>query len=233
VETRKAAEAAAFAVLAGSPRRLRAFRDLLAETQRLVPLREEQTSELTLPWPVMRRAVLRIGEELVRLGAITAADDVFFLTRAEALGALRGSSLPATVDVAQRRATREEQAKLVPPPFVGQVNRAIRAMPGAFTRMVGGFRSELALVTGSPASPGRATGSVRVIRGPNEFDQLQLGEILVAAHGSGWTPLFTCRRGVTDVAAPRRTPDHCPRVRHPGWSEQRRHGPPAHGDVRP
>ena len=122
------------------------------------PVREEQTSELTLPWPVMRRAVLRIGEALVRLGAITAADDVFFLTRAEALAALRGSPLPATVDVAQRRATREEQAKLVPPPFVGKVNRAIRAMPGAFTRMVGGSRSERALVTGSPASPGRATG---------------------------------------------------------------------------
>ena len=90
------------------------------------------------------------GRQLVRLGAITAADDVFFLTRAEALAALRGSSLPATVDLAQRRATREEQATLVPPPFVGKVNRAIRAMPGAFTRMVGGSRSERALVTGSP-----------------------------------------------------------------------------------
>ena len=203
VETRKAAEAAAFAVLADSPKRLRAFRDLLAETQRLVPVREEQTSELTLPWPVMRRAVLRIGEALVRLGAITAADDVFFLTRAEALAALRGSPLPATVDVAQRRATREEQAKLVPPPFVGKVNRAIRAMPGAFTRMVGGSRSEHALVTGSPASPGRATGIVRVIRGPGEFDQLQDGEILVAPlTAPGWTPLFTRAAAVvTDVGS--------------------------------
>ncbi len=203
VETRKAAEAAAFAVLADSPRRLRGFRDLLAETQRIVPVREEQTREFTLAWPVMRRAVLRIGEALVRLGAISAADDVFFLTRTEALAALRGTPLPATVDIAERRATREAQARLVPPPFVGNVNRAMRAMPGAFTRMVGGSRSELALVSGSPASPGRATGSVRVIRGPDEFDQLQPGEILVAPlTAPGWTPLFTRAAAVvTDVGS--------------------------------
>jgi pyruvate,water dikinase len=62
VESRHAAEMAAFRVLASSPRRLRSFRRLLAETQHLVPIREEQTRELTLAWPVMRRAVLRIGE---------------------------------------------------------------------------------------------------------------------------------------------------------------------------
>ena len=124
----------------------------------MVVVRDEQTREFTLAWPVMRRAVLRIGEALVARGALDAADDVFFLTRTEALAALGGTPLPATVDVAARRATREEQAKLLPPPFVGTVNRAMRSMPGAFARMVGASRSERALVSGSPASPGRATG---------------------------------------------------------------------------
>jgi len=151
----------------------------------------------------MRRAVIRIGEALVDQGAIAAADDVYFLTRTEALSALRGTPLPPTVDITERRATREEQAKLVPPPFVGRVNRAMRAMPGAFTRMVGGSRSELALVTGSPASPGQVTGVVRVIRGPAEFDQLQPGEILVAPlTAPGWTPLFSRAAAVvTDVGS--------------------------------
>ena len=61
VRQREAAEAAAEAVLAESPRRLRKFRQLLADSQHLVLIREEQTAELTLPWPVMRRAVQRIG----------------------------------------------------------------------------------------------------------------------------------------------------------------------------
>ena len=203
VETRRTAEAAATAALAGSPKRLAAFKTLLAETQRLVPIREEQTRELTLAWPVMRRAVVRIGEALVERRAIDKADDVFFLTRAEALAGIAGEALPLSVDVAGRRAIREEQAKLVPPNFVGNVSRFMRSMPGAFARMIGAKRSERAIVSGSPASPGRVAGAVRVIRGPDEFDQLEPGEILVAPlTAPAWTPLFTRAAAVvTDVGS--------------------------------
>ena len=203
VETRRAAEAAAFAALVGSPKRQASFKILLAETQRMVPIREEQTRELTLAWPVMRRGVVRIGEALVGLGTIAHPEDIFFLTRSEALTALGGESLPPSVDVAQRRATREEQAKLVPPMWVGRVSRAFRSMPGAFARMVGAKPSDRAIVSGSPASPGRATGAVRVIRGPDDFDQLQPGEILVAPlTAPAWTPLFTRAAAVvTDVGS--------------------------------
>jgi phosphohistidine swiveling domain-containing protein len=203
VETRQAAEAAAFAILAGSPKRLRAFKSLLAETQRLVPVREEQTRELTIAWPVMRRAVVRIGEALVGLGAIAAREDVFFLTRTEALTALGGEALPTIVNVAERRATRESQARLVPPSFVGEVSRFMRSMPDMFARMIGADPSDRAIVSGSPASPGRATGAVRVIRGTAEFDDLQPGEILVAPlTAPAWTPLFTRAAAVvTDVGS--------------------------------
>ena len=48
-----------------------------------------------------------------------------------------------------------------------------------------------ALVIGSPASPGTATGPVRVIREPSEFDRLRPGEILVCPYTNpSWTPLF-------------------------------------------
>jgi phosphoenolpyruvate synthase/pyruvate phosphate dikinase len=70
-------------------------------------------------------------------------------------------------------------------------------------RLVGAVRSDTALVSGTPASPGRATGLVRVVRGAQDFDQLQLGEILVAPlTAPAWTPLFTRAAGVvTDVGS--------------------------------
>jgi rifampicin phosphotransferase len=204
VAAREAAEAEAFRALAASPRRLRTFRRLLAETQHLVPLREAQVGELTIAWPAMRRAVLRIGEALTAEGVIGAPDDVFFLTQAEALTVLRGGPLRPAVDVAARQALRDEQARLVPPLLVGRVSRGLRwVWEELFPRLVGAVRSERAIVSGAPASPGRASGSVRVIRGPHQFNELLPGEVLVAPlTAPAWTPLFTRAAAVvTDVGS--------------------------------
>ena len=203
VETRRHAEEAAFRALASSPRRLSAFRRLLADAQHLVPVREEQVAELTIAWPVMRRAVVRIGEELVARGLIGEADDVFFLSRAEVLGALAGGRLDPAVDVAARRETREAQARLVPPLIIGRVNHVLKRMWEAFPRMLGAVPSDSALVSGTPASPGRASGSVRVVRGADEFDTLLPGEVLVSPMTApAWTPLFTRAAAVvTDVGS--------------------------------
>jgi pyruvate,water dikinase len=163
---------------------------LLDATQRLVPIREEQVDELTIAWPVLRRAVVRIGEALVARGTIRAADDVFFLRRDEVLHALQ--TTPAVrVDTDARRALRDQQARLVPPLLVGQLDPVTRFFWAAFPRMVGAQPSEHAIVSGSPASPGRATGPVRVVRGPADFDSLEPGEVLVApVTAPAWTPLF-------------------------------------------
>jgi pyruvate,water dikinase len=204
VRLRQGAEAAAEAVLASSPRRLRKFRQLLADSQHLVPIREEQTAELTLPWPVMRRAVQRIGQALTGNGALTDPDDVFFLTRDEVLAALDHRAEFTAPDTAARRATREEQAKLVPPLLIGKPNPMLKRMWDSYPRMLGAAPSATALVTGSPASGGLASGPVRVVRGPDEFDTLQPGEVLVAPlTAPAWTPLFTRAVAVvTDVGSP-------------------------------
>ena len=202
-EARQAAEAAAFRALASAPRRLRSFRRLLADAQHLAAVREEQVPDLTLAWPVMRRAVLRIGESLAARGVIPERDDVFFLSRDEALEAMGGGRPTTPVDVAGRRAAREEQAKLVAPLMVGRLTRMMRSVWERLPRLVGAVASDTALVSGTPASPGRASGAVRVIRGPHEFDKLQSGEILVAPlTAPAWTPLFTRAAGVvTDVGS--------------------------------
>ena len=204
VEARHAAEQAAFDALASSPRRLAAFRRLLADAQYLVPVREEQVGELTSAWPVMRRAVMRIGESLVGAGLIGEVDDVFFLTRSEALSALADGRLDPTVDVEARRARREEQARLVAPLVIGRLSPMLSRMWAAFPRTLGAAPSASALVSGTPASAGRASGSVRVIRGPEEFDDFQPGEVLVAPMTApAWTPLFTRAAAVvTDVGSP-------------------------------
>lgn len=202
-QRRHAAEEASFAVLASSPRRLAAFRRLLADAQHLVPIREEQVGELTAPWPVMRRAVVRIGEAMVERGALEDPDDVFFLTREEVLGALEHDGPVAEIDVAGRKARRAEQAKLVPPLLIGSVNPILRRVWASFPRTLGADPSPTALVSGSPASAGRATGSVRVIRHQEQFDELQPGEVLVAPMTApAWTPLFSRAAAVvTDVGS--------------------------------
>jgi phosphohistidine swiveling domain-containing protein len=130
-------------------------------------------------------------------------DDLFFLTRGEAVAALEGAPLPPTVDVPGRRALWSEQARLVPPPMVGHVNPMLQRLWDSFPGMIGARKSDHALASGVPASPGRATGLVRVIRGPEEFDELQSGEVLVAPlTAPAWTPLFNVAAAVvTDVGS--------------------------------
>jgi pyruvate,water dikinase len=204
VEARHAAEEAAFSVLATSPRRLRAFRSILADAQHLVPVREEQVAELTISWPVMRRAVTRIGEALAARGLIAAPDDVFFLTRNEALESLSTGRAPSSAEVAARRSTREEQSHLVPPLTVGQLNPLLARLWAGMSRLFGAAASDTAIVSGTPASPGRASGVVRVIRSPEQFDEFEPGEILVAPlTAPSWTPLFNQAAAVvTDVGNP-------------------------------
>jgi rifampicin phosphotransferase len=59
-------------------------------------------------------------------------------------------------------------------------------------------------IRGIGASPGRVTGSACVIHGPEEFDLMKPGDILVASITTpAWTPLFAMASGiVTDVGGP-------------------------------
>jgi pyruvate,water dikinase len=150
----------------------------------------------------MRRAVIRIGEALEAGGALRDPDDVFFLTRVEALDALGGTPA-AGIDTEARRRIRSEQARLVPPLLVGRLGPVLSRLWAMFPILVGARRSDTAIVSGSPASPGRATGPVRVVRGPADFHSLLPGEVLVAPlTAPAWTPLFhRAVAVVTDVGS--------------------------------
>jgi pyruvate,water dikinase len=119
------------------------------------------------------------------------------------LSTLNGNRLSAGVNVAERRALRDEQGELIAPLIVGRMTGMMKGIWAKMPRLVGAAPSDHALVSGTPASPGRVTGLVRVVRGPRDFDRLQSGEILVAPlTAPAWTPLFTRAAGiVTDVGS--------------------------------
>ena len=197
VATRDAAVAAARAALASRPRRRREFERLLATAQRYAALREEIVAPFTLGWPVLRRAALRLGEGLVGAGVLGARDEVFFLTEGEVVDALRGGAgaggggagLP--VAAARRRQEWERRRTHVPPLRLGQPPQAFQRGLERLEAALAPPAGPAAALRGRPASPGRATGPVRLLRGPAEFDSLRPGEVLVApATAPAWTPLF-------------------------------------------
>lgn len=202
------AEAEARSALAREPKRLARFERLLAHAQHYVPIREEQVASFTLGWPLMRRALLRLGEILLEWEVLSAADDIFFLTRAELLNALaagapKGSLAPM---VAQRRALWQRQCRLTPPLVLGAMTPMAKQV---FARTENLFRSkEEVFVTnglsGLPASPGRARGPICMIRTPEEFNRLRPGDVLVAPVTTpAWTPLFARAAAVvTDTGSP-------------------------------
>jgi pyruvate,water dikinase len=59
-------------------------------------------------------------------------------------------------------------------------------------------------IIGIGASPGRVAGVACVLHGPDEFNQMRQGDILVAKITTpAWTPLFALAAGVvTDVGGP-------------------------------
>jgi phosphohistidine swiveling domain-containing protein len=205
-EERRAAEMACRTALAKHPRLLRRFETLLMLAQRYAIVREEQAGWFTLGWPVMRRAALRLGDELCRRGVIEQAEDIFFLTYSEVTARIEKHGLPGGGDggdlrdaVTARRQTWQRQRRLTPPLALGRpvgaqliagAVEAMRIRTGPHGR-VGSGAVDAEQIVGMPASPGRATGRVRIVRGLEEFDQFQPGEVLVAqVTAPAWTPLF-------------------------------------------
>lgn len=163
------------------------FNHFLEVAQRFVPVREQIVGDLTLGWPVLRRALRRLGAQLVEGEAIGAVDDIFWLTRSDVDAELNGDHADRSSDVADRRATWEVQRRLVPPDWIGKPSasysrRRAYAVPSD---------ARGALVAGVPASPGRATGPVRIVSSLDQFDAVQPGDVLVARlTAPAWTPLF-------------------------------------------
>lgn len=186
---RKRAEDACRSALDGRSVQRARFETLLAIAQRYAALREEQAHQLTLAWPVLRRCALRLGDHERAPGRIADRHDVFFLTRAQVATATERHHHD---DVERRRADWERQRRLIAPLAIGRPPRLLPDVVGrAVSRIRRAPRGDGNALVGQPASPGRATGPVRVVRGPDDFRHFEAGDVLVArTTAPAWTPLF-------------------------------------------
>jgi len=154
------------------------------------------------------RALLKeLGRRMVAAGAIAEPTDVFWLEQAEIeerLGALEaGEPLDAMhAIIAMRKRMRRAAARLMPPTQLPPSDTYMGIPIQAFVPGEGG--QEGGRLKGIGASPGKVTGVACVLRGPEDFDRMRQGGILVAKQTTpAWTPLFAMASAVvTDIGGP-------------------------------
>jgi phosphohistidine swiveling domain-containing protein len=161
------------------PRRWLA-RVLLRRVRALGGLREMPKFQIIRVFARGRALLAPIGHELAASGRLARADDLWFLSLPEVRRAIAGEDMRDLVATRRAEYGREMKRRHIPRLLLsdGTDAEAALAEPSA-----DGIR-------GTPASPGVARGSARVLLSPDGA-RLEPGEVLVApATDPGWTPLF-------------------------------------------
>ncbi|GAB2721412.1 PEP/pyruvate-binding domain-containing protein [Arthrobacter bambusae] len=150
--------------------------------------REDSHFYATKAIPPIRRAYRELGRRLVLAGVLDKPDEIYHL-RFEELESITDAddgALPASLRDRFRPLVLARAAKRLELEGIPLLDPAL-----LFGRGRQGHQVEGALVSGTAASRGRASGPVRVIRGPAEFGLLRSGEVLVCPYTNpAWTPLF-------------------------------------------
>ncbi|UJP09469.1 phosphoenolpyruvate synthase [Microbacterium sp. KUDC0406] len=176
----------------------------LRSAQLWAPVREDALAAMGLAWPVQRRLLHEFGARLAASGAVDAADDVFWITAAEAdsdaarLDDGDGTLPDHRADIAARRRTWRGRRLATPPQYLpvgGWMTSMDRFMPARESDGSG------PVLHGTGGSGGRVTAPARVLGGTADFASFRPGEVLVASITTpAYTPLFALAAGVvTDV----------------------------------
>lgn len=190
--------------------RRRLFRRLVGQAQAVAPLRENMLAEVGRGWPVAQRLAAELGRRLVDAGAIEQADDVYWLESAELGEMVREldggeAALDDVTEMIRERKVAWTARKRLNPPLLLPEQIHIMGFDFDTERWMqrSGEASE-SVITGAGTSPGRVTGRACVILGPEDFEKLRTGDVLVARiTAPAWTPLFTKAAAiVTDIGGP-------------------------------
>jgi phosphohistidine swiveling domain-containing protein len=188
--------------------RRKIFQMALAFAQRQAQVREDGIASIGLGYPVLREMFLELGRRFVQAGMISQEDDVFWLTQDELQGAALAIEqdrpiTPMFDEVSGRKALWRARKRVSVPPQLppGATYLGLNAeswLPVDASSQVGNT------IKGVAASPGRVSGAACVLHGPEDFDEMQPGEVLVAPITTpAWTPLFAMALAVvTDVGGP-------------------------------
>ncbi|MFW5418616.1 phosphoenolpyruvate synthase [Nocardiopsis sp. CNT-189] len=160
----------------------------LGRARSLVGLRELPKFTVVLALTGARYRLLEVGAALAAEGALDRAEDVFFVTLAEARAGLAGADLREAAARRRRAHGRESARRRLPRVILsdGTEPEAVAApLPASGSAVVG-----------VPASPGTASGTARVLLDPAGA-RIEPGEILVCpSTDPGWTPLFLTAGGL-------------------------------------
>ncbi|MCA9922813.1 MAG: hypothetical protein KC421_10590 [Anaerolineales bacterium] len=203
-------EAAMAAVRARYRRGLRRwlFEKTVGWARTAIPLREEGLADIGLGWPLLREMLLEIGRRAVAAGLLDRPDEIFWLREGEvetAVAALDRDENPDSMNAAvtERKALWRARKQVIPPSILPPKSKFLgidveKWMPARVNQ------EDANKITGVGASPGRITGTARVLHGPEDFGRMQSGDILVAAITTpAWTPLFALATAVvTDIGGP-------------------------------
>ncbi len=160
----------------------------LRRIRNLTGLREVPKFNIVRLLAKVRLLLLPVGEELVRIGRLELAEDIFFMNSEEARDALAGKDFREIVYERRGNYEHELGRRHIPRILLSDGTEPERAIHAAGA-------TEGALI-GTPASAGSVRGKAHVILSPVGA-RLSPGEILVApSTDPGWTPLFLTAGGL-------------------------------------
>jgi len=155
----------------------------------------------------LRLAVIAIGRKLTAAGALDDPEEVVFL-RYNELRLLLADQ--AAIDVRElvsdRRDQHEDAAERRPPSWIGTATADALGFPyatlwGFPEKFYAKEPSTTGHVKGLAASPGVVDGIARYVTSPDQFDEVNEGEILVCQMTNpAWVVLFTKIRGLVTEA---------------------------------
>jgi len=184
-----------------------AVRKALGWAQSLGQVREDSVASIGLAYPRLRELLAELGQRLNRAGAISSPDDIYWLEEDEISAVLPALDDIQTVpefqaSVEERKHSFEIAKDLMPPTQIPPSDTYMGIPIQAFVPGEGGQEGNR--LKGVGASAGCVTGNAVVLHGPQDFDQMQPGVILVAKMTTpAWTPLFAMASAiVTDIGGP-------------------------------
>lgn len=156
---------------------------LLRAVRAFVPLRETARMQFLQCFDVARAASWRLGGDLVDAGVLAGPEDAFYLTVEELTA---GDRLDSGLVERRRERRTFYQTHEVPLRFTGRPEPVVRMVQDAVDRL-----------DGLAGSPGIVVGRARVIDGPDDTNDLEEGEILVAETTSpSYASFFLLAAGV-------------------------------------
>jgi pyruvate,water dikinase len=165
----------------------------------------------------MRLVLLAIGRKMVKAGLLRDAEDIMFLEYDQLRYYVANPKTDANPNgydgisvIKEARRKWEDAFKVSPRDWVGTVTRwnmyeeiyhTLWGYPERFERSKDGRKEAADQVQGLPAAAGVAEGIARIVKSPDEFDQVKRGEIMVCLMTNpAWVIVFSKIKGVVTDA---------------------------------